>query len=49
MDIFLTKTHGFTTGGRYSPPEPCEAHFIMDARTLFDVFWSVEKNNHLLQ
>ncbi len=31
MDIFLTKMHGFTTGGLYSPPpptEPCEARFF---------------------
>ncbi len=24
-------------------PEPCEARFIMDARTLFDVLWIVVK------
>ncbi len=30
--------HGFATGGLYSPPEPCEGRFIMDAHTLFDVF-----------
>ncbi len=24
-------------------PEPCEARFIMDARTLFDAFWTVEQ------
>ncbi len=29
------------------PPEPCEARFIMDARTLFHVFWTVE-NKHSL-
>jgi len=23
--------HGFIPGGLYSPPEPCEACFIMDA------------------
>ncbi len=28
-------------------PEPCEAHFITDARTLFHVFWTVDKK-HLL-
>ncbi len=27
------------------PPEPCEARFIMDARTLFDVFWTVEQKH----
>ncbi len=38
MDIFIfifMKTHGFATEGLYSPPEPCDAHFIMDAYTLF--------------
>ncbi len=25
------------------PPEPCDAHFIMDVCTLFDVFWTVEQ------
>ncbi len=45
MDIFLTKTHGFATGGLYSLPEPCEARFIMDARALFDVFWTVEQKH----
>ncbi len=23
------------------PPEPCEARFFMDSRTLFYVFWTV--------
>ncbi len=45
MDIFLTKMHGFATGGLYSPPEPCETCFIMDARALFDVFWTVEQKH----
>ncbi len=27
------------------PPEPCEACFIMDARALFDVFWTVEQKH----
>ncbi len=44
IDIYLTK-HGFATGGLYSPPEPCEACFITDARTLFHVFWT--KSTHL--
>ncbi len=44
MDIFLTKTHGFATGGLYSPRSvPCQARFIMDGRALFDVFWTVEQ------
>ncbi len=27
------------------PPEPCEARFIMDACTLFDLFWTVEQKH----
>ncbi len=27
------------------PPELCEACFIMDARTLFYVFWTVEQKH----
>ncbi len=42
-EYFLSKTHGFSTGGLYSPPEPCEARFITDAHTLFHVFWTVDK------
>ncbi len=45
MDIFLTKMHGFATGGLYSPPEPCEACFTMDAHALFNVFWTVEQKH----
>ncbi len=26
-------------------PEPCEARFIMDARTLFDVLWTVQQKH----
>ncbi len=29
------------------PPEPCEARFIMDAHTLFHVFWTVDKKHPL--
>ncbi len=43
MDIFLTKTHWFAAGDIYSPPEPSDARFIMDARTLIYYFWTVEK------
>ncbi len=25
--------------------EPCEARFIMDAHTLFDVFWTIEQKH----
>ncbi len=27
------------------PPEPCEARFITDARTLFHIFWTVDKKH----
>ncbi len=27
------------------PPEPCEARFIMNARALFKVFWTVEQKH----
>ncbi len=30
------------------PLEPCEARFIMDAHTLFNIFWTV-KEKHPLQ
>ncbi len=30
------------------PPEPCEARFIMDAYTLFYVFWTVDKKHPLI-
>ncbi len=42
-----TKMHGFTTGGLYSPLEPCEARFITDACTLFHVSWTVDKKHPL--
>ncbi len=29
------------------PPKPCEGHFIMDARVLFHIFWTVD-DKHLL-
>ncbi len=45
MHIFLTYMYGSTTGGLYSPPEPCEARFIMDACTLFNIFWTVEQKH----
>ncbi len=25
------------------PPEPCEARFITDTRTLLHIFWTVDK------
>ncbi len=46
FEIFLTKMHGFTTGGLYSwPGTVCEACFIMDAHALFDVFWTVQQKH----
>ncbi len=27
------------------PPNPYEAHFIMDPRALFDYFWTVEQKH----
>ncbi len=27
------------------PPESCEGRFITDARTLFDVFWTVKQKH----
>ncbi len=32
------KMQGFATRGLYSPPEPCDARFITDAGTIFEVF-----------
>ncbi len=29
------------------PPEPCEAHFFMDSRTLFNMFWTVQQKHPL--
>ncbi len=26
-------------------PEPCEAHFIMDVRALFDFLWAVQQKH----
>ncbi len=46
MDIFfLQKRMDSLQEAFIQPPEPCEAHFIMDARTLFDVFWTVEQKH----
>ncbi len=42
---FSDKMHVFATGGLHSTPEPCEAHFIMDARALFHVFWTVKEKH----
>ncbi len=46
MDIFLTKTHGFATGGPLFMPRSLVRHvFIMDACILFDVFWTVKQKH----
>ncbi len=29
----------------FTPPEPCKAHFIMDARALINMFWTVEQKH----
>ncbi len=46
LDIFLTKTYRFTTGGLYSPPGAVLGllFFWMDA-LLFDYFWTVEQKH----
>ncbi len=41
--FFLRKQ--FATVGLYSCPEPCEAHFIIDAHTLFDDLWTVDQKH----
>ncbi len=43
MDIFLTKRMDSLQEAFIHPPEPCEACFIMDAHTLYCVFWTVEQ------
>ncbi len=47
MDIYLTKMHDLLQEDFIHPPESCEAWFVMDASTLFHVFWTVDKK-HLL-
>ncbi len=43
--FFLQKCMASLQEAFIHPPEPCEAHFIMDARALFDVFWTVEQKH----
>ncbi len=43
--FFLQKCTNSLQEAFIHAPEPCEARFIMDARTLFDVFWTVEQNH----
>ncbi len=46
MDIFLQKRmDSEDTGAFIHPPESCEACFITDARTLFDVLWTDEQKH----
>ncbi len=45
MDIFLTKNKDLLQETLIHAPELCEARFIMDAHTLFDVFWAVEQKH----
>ncbi len=43
MGIFVTKKRIDSLQEAFiHAPEPCEAHFIMDARNLFNVFWTVK-------
>ncbi len=45
MDIFLEQRMDSLQEAFNHAPEPCEARFIMDVRTLFDVFWTVEQKH----
>ncbi len=49
IDIFLTKTHGFATGGLYSPPGAVRGMFLlwMDALYLTS-FGLSNRNTHIL-
>ncbi len=49
MEIYLIKNTWIATGDIIHPPEPCEAHFITNARILFHVFWTVDKKHPLTQ
>ncbi len=49
MGFFLQKHIESLQDAFIQAPEPCEARFIVDARALFDVLWTVEKNTHPLQ
>ncbi len=45
MDIFLTKMHGFATGGLYSPPEAVR-HLLLWIRALYlTSFGLLNRNN----
>ncbi len=47
MDIYLTKTHDLLQEDFIHPPESCEAWFITDASTSFNIFWTVDKEHPL--
>ncbi len=47
MDIYLKKRIDSLQEAFIHPLELCEAHFNSDARTLFHVFWTVNKKHPL--
>ncbi len=47
MDIYLTKHMDSLQEAFIHPPEPRKARFITDARTLFHIFWIVDKKHPL--
>ncbi len=42
---FLQKCMDLLQEAFIHPPEPCEACFITDACTLFNIFWTVEQKH----
>ncbi len=47
MECILQKRMDSLHEALIHPPEPNEARFITDARTLFHVFWTVDKKHQL--
>ncbi len=47
ITFFLQKRMDLLQEAFVHPLEPCEACFIMDARALFDEFWTVEQKHPL--
>ncbi len=47
--IYLTKMHGFTTGGLYSPPGAVWGTFYYGCAALYLCFRLLERNTHPLQ
>ncbi len=43
--FFLQKRMDLLQEAFIHPPEPCEARFITDARTLLNMFWTVEQKH----